>query len=345
MVRWGKFPAWAQLNFSTITVVGEDQPVCAGRMPIMPTMLKGKDILHVRELKLEQISLILETAARYENVMASGGRLTNMSGKVLATLFFEPSTQTRLTFETAMLRLGGHVVSVTDAKTSSSAVKGETLFDTGKMIDGYADVAVIRHMQEGSARELAEAANVPVINGGDGAGQHPSQALMDLYTIMKEKGRLNNLTVTLAGDLKNGRTVHSLSWLLGKYGPRFYFVSPEELRMPEDITQSLREDGIDVIETSSLVEAAAKSDVLYMTRVQKERFTDPVLYERLRSIYVVNKTFIQQSRPGLTIMHPLPRAEEIAREVDEYEGAAYFRQAANGVPIRMAIIALITGNE
>jgi aspartate carbamoyltransferase catalytic subunit len=311
----------------------------------MSSMLKGKDILHVKDLKLEQISLILETAARYENVMASGGRLTNMATKVLATLFFEPSTQTRLTFETAMLRLGGHVVSVTAAKTSSSAVKGESLYDTGKMINGYADVAVVRHAAEGSAKELADGANVPVINGGDGAGQHPTQALVDLYTIQKERGRLNNLNVTLAGDLKNGRTVHSLSWLLGKYGPRFYFVSQPELKMPAEITAALRNDGIEVIETSQMEEAIAKSDVFYMTRIQKERFTDESEYERLKGIYVVNKELIQSAKHGITIMHPLPRVDEIAREVDEYEGSAYFRQAANGVPIRMSIIALVTGQE
>lgn len=311
----------------------------------MTTVLKGKDILHVKDLKLEHISLILETAARFENVMTSGGRLTNLAGKVLATLFFEPSTQTRLTFEAAMLRLGGNVVSVTDAKISSSAVKGEKLFDTGRMINGYADLAVIRHMQEGSAKELADGANVPVINGGDGSGQHPTQALMDVYTIQKEKGRLNNLTVTLAGDLKNGRTVHSLSWLLGKYGPRFNFVSPEELRMPEEITRALRADGIDVVETTNLAEAAAKSDVLYMTRIQKERFDNPDDYNRLKGVYVVNNELIQTAKNGITILHPLPRVDEIAKEVDEYEGAAYFRQAANGVPVRMAVIALVTGLE
>jgi aspartate carbamoyltransferase len=198
---------------------------------------------------------------------------------------------------------------------------------------------------EGSAKELADGATIPVINGGDGAGQHPTQALMDLYTIQKEKGRLNNLNVTLAGDLKNGRTVHSLSWLLGKFGPRFYFVSPKELRMPPEITKSLVDDGIEVVETSSLEEAAAKSDVLYMTRIQRERFIDEQEYERLKGVYVVNKDFIQNARRGITIMHPLPRLDEIAREVDAYEGAAYFRQAANGVPVRMAIIALVTGCE
>jgi len=311
----------------------------------MATILKGKDILDVKDLKLEHLSLIMETAARFEAVMAAGGRLTNMAGKVLATLFFEPSIQTRLTFETAMLKMDGHVVSVMDANSTSSSVKGETLYDTGKMIDGYADLAVIRHARVGSSLELAEGAGVPVINGGDGSGQHPTQALMDLMTIQKERGRLNNLTVTIAGDLKNSRTAHSLAWLLGKYGPRFYFVSPPEIGMPGDITSALRNDFIDVLETTDLVEAAKKSDVLYMTRIQKERFTDENLYNRLKGTYVVNTRLIEQSKPGITIMHPLPRVDEIDREVDDYEGAAYFRQAANGVPIRMAVIALITGNE
>jgi aspartate carbamoyltransferase catalytic subunit len=311
----------------------------------MATVLQGKDILHVKDIKLEHISLILETAARFEQVLASGGRLSNLEGKVMALLFYEPSTHTRLSFETAVLRLGGQVVSVQDARVSSSAVKGESLYDTGRMISGYADVAVIRHNLEGSARELAEGANIPVINGGDGAGQHPTQALLDVYTIQKENGRLNNLTVTLAGDLKNGRTVHSLSWLLGKFGPRFYFVSPEELRMPAEITRDLRAEGIEVFETTSLPEAAAKSDVLYMTRVQKERFTSEEEYNRLKGTYVIDRDLIRKSKPGITLMHPLPRVNEIAREVDAFEGAAYFRQAANGGPIRMAVISLLTGCE
>lgn len=311
----------------------------------MTSVLAGKDMLHVKDIKLEHASLILETAARFEHVLAAGGQLNNLAGKILAVLFYEPSTHTRLSFETAMLRLGGQVVSVPDAKTSSSAVKGETLYDTGKMIDGYANIAVIRHMNEGSAHELAEGANVPVINGGDGSGQHPTQALLDIYTIQKEKGRLNNLTVTLAGDLLNGRTVHSLSWLLGKYGPRFYFVSPQELRMPVEITQALRDEGIEIFETPDLHEAVAKSDVLYMTRVQKERFADPEDYNRLRGTYVITRDLIHDAKPGITILHPLPRVDEISRDVDTYEGAAYFRQASNGGPVRMAVLALLTGCE
>jgi aspartate carbamoyltransferase len=311
----------------------------------MTSVLCGKDILHVKDIKLEHISLILETASRFEHVLASGGRLNNLDGKILAVLFYEPSTHTRLSFETAMIRLGGHVVSTLQGISTSSAVKGETLYDTGKMINGYADIAVIRHMQPGSAQEFADGASIPVVNGGDGSRQHPTQALVDIYTIQKERGRLNNLAVTLAGDLKNGRTVHSLSWLLGKYGPRFYFVSPEELRMPAEITQSLRDDGIEIVETDNIYEAASRSDVLYMTRLQKERFEDLSLYERLKGSHIINYELIEKSKSGITIMHPLPRTDEIDREIDEYEGAAYFRQAANGGPVRMAIIALLTGCE
>jgi aspartate carbamoyltransferase catalytic subunit len=311
----------------------------------MASSLMGLDIIRIKDLSVEQIDLILETAGRYERVIKSGGRLMNMGGKVLATLFYEPSTRTRLSFESAMMRLGGQVISVAEAKTSSSAAKGETLYDTGKMIESYADVAVIRHPVVGSAAELAEGSSVPVINGGDGAGEHPTQSLLDLYTIYKEKGMLEGLTVCLAGDLKNGRTVHSLSGVLSLYKPRFYFVSPDELKMPAEICDGLRKQKIEVIETGDLVEAAAHSDVLYMTRIQKERFTDPVEYERLKGSYVVDMELVKKAKQGITIMHPLPRVTEIEKEVDAYDGAAYFRQAANGVPTRMALLALLCGQE
>lgn len=260
-----------------------------------------------------------------------------------ATLFYEPSTRTRLSFESAMLRLGGQVLSVAEATASSSAAKGETLYDTGKMIESYADVAVIRHPRKGSAAELAEGASIPVINAGDGAGQHPTQALLDLYTIRKEKGRLEGLTVALAGDLKYGRTVHSLAPLLAYFGTRLFFVAPPELAMPAEITAGLRERGVEVVETSDLSDAVRVSDVLYMTRLQKERFTDLAQYEALKGSYIVNREVIDRAKPGLTVMHPLPRVDEIAPEVDSYPGAAYFRQAANGVPVRMALLALVTG--
>ena len=305
--------------------------------------LQGKDVLRADQFTSEQIALIMDTAKGFESKIHAGNCLTNMSGRILATLFYEPSTRTRLSFETAMIRLGGQVVSVAEARTSSSAAKGETLFDTGKMIESYADVAVIRHPIEGSAQELADGAAVPVINGGDGSGQHPTQALLDLYTIQKEKGQVQGLTVTLAGDLKNGRTVHSLAVLLGNMGVSLYFAAPESLAMPSTITTDLRWKGVEITETTDLAKAAASSDVLYVTRIQKERFADPDEYEKLKGSYVVDRALVASAKPGLTLMHPLPRVNEIKKEVDEYEGAAYFRQAANGVPVRMALLALLTG--
>lgn len=305
--------------------------------------LKGRDVIRADQFSRGEIELIMDQAARMEGALTAGDRLTTMAGKVLATLFYEPSTRTRLSFESAMLRLGGQVLSVAEAKTSSSAAKGETLYDTGKMIESYADAAVIRHPLQGSAQELAEGANIPIVNGGDGTGQHPTQALLDVYTIRKEKGTLDSLTIALLGDLKNGRTVHSLVPVLAKFGFRFYFVAPAALKMPEELTSEWQAAGVPFVETASLDQAAARSDVLYATRIQKERFADPSEYERLRGSFVVTRATVEGAKSGITIMHPLPRVDEIAKEVDTYEGAAYFRQAANGVPVRMALLALITG--
>jgi aspartate carbamoyltransferase catalytic subunit len=287
---------------------------------------------------------VLSTAARFEGVLLSGGSLQNMTNLVLATLFFEPSTRTRLSFETAMHRLGGQIVTVADPKTSSAA-KGESLADSMRTVEGYADVIVIRHPRKGSAEEAAEAVSIPVINAGDGTGQHPTQALLDVYTIQKEKGSLDGLTVTLAGDLKNGRTVHSLSNLLARLGTRLHLVSPAALEMPAEITAALRSEGADVTVGTDLAAAMRESDVVYVTRIQRERFEDPQEYERLRGAYVLDLSTIEQAKPGITIMHPLPRVDEIATEVDQYPGAAYFRQAANGVPVRMALLALVSGRE
>ena len=306
--------------------------------------LVGKDILRSDQFEVSELDLIMETARRFEGVLESGEVLDNMRNRVLATLFYEPSTRTRLSFESAMLQLGGKVLSVAEAKTSSSAAKGETLHDTGKVIEAYAHMAVIRHPVVGSAQELAEGAAIPVINGGDGAGQHPTQSLLDLYTILKEKGGADGLTVTLAGDLRNGRTVHSLALLLANYDVRFCFVAPSLLAMPQEIIQRLRREGAQVIETGDLAGAMADSDVLYMTRIQKERFADSSEYEQLKGSYVVDSTLVAKAKPGITIMHPLPRVNEILREVDSYEGAAYFRQAANGVTVRMALLALVGGS-
>lgn len=308
------------------------------------SVLQGKDILRADQLSDEEVALILSTAARFERKLADGERLINMDGQILATLFFEPSTRTRLSFEAAMHRVGGQIITVADPKTSSAA-KGESLADSVRTVEGYADVIVIRHPRKGSAQEAADAVGVPVINGGDGAGQHPTQALLDIYTIRKEKGTLNGLTVALAGDLKNGRTVHSLVYLLARYGTRLLFVAPPALEMPAGITAELREMGVDVSESQDLAAAMKESDVVYMTRIQRERFEDPGEYERLKGSYVVDMSVVNQAKPGITIMHPLPRVDEITPDVDAYDGAAYFRQAANGVPIRMALLALVAGRE
>ena len=308
------------------------------------SILKGKDILRTDLLSDDELELVLSTAARFEGVLRSRGTLQNMANLVLATLFFEPSTRTRLSFETAMHRLGGQVVTVADPKTSSAS-KGESLADSMRTVEGYADVIVIRHPRKGSAQEAADAVSMPVINAGDGTGQHPTQALLDVYTIRKEKGSLDGLTVTLAGDLKNGRTVHSLSYLLARLGMRLHMVSPAALEMPAEITAALRSAGADVSVGSDLAAAMRESDVAYITRVQRERFEDPEEYQRLKGAYVMDMAMIEQAKSGITIMHPLPRVDEIATEVDDYAGAAYFRQAANGVPIRMALLALVSGRE
>jgi aspartate carbamoyltransferase len=305
--------------------------------------LQGKDVLRSDQFTVDELDLILNTAARFERLPEADETQRLLGGKILVTLFYEPSTRTRLSFESAMLRLGGQVLSVAEAKLSSSAAKGETLYDTGKMIEGYAHVAVIRHPAVGSAQELADGADIPVINGGDGAGEHPTQALLDLYTIRRERGRLDGLTVALVGDLKHGRTVHSLATVLARFGTRLYFVAPEALAMPAGITTHVRGRGTEVVETNDLAEAAARSDVLYVTRVQKERFADEAEYLRVKGVYVVNSDTLKTAKAGITIMHPLPRVDEIKKEVDSYDGAAYFRQAANGVWVRMALLALLLG--
>lgn len=306
--------------------------------------LKGKDILHGNQFTKKDIDAIIQNAALFEKELKKKDALSLLRGKVLATLFFEPSTRTRLSFETAMQRLGGGVISMASAE-SSSAAKGETVADTARTVSQYADVIVIRHPRIGSAKEAADAADVPVINAGDGAGQHPTQALLDVYTIYKELGSLKKLSVSMVGDLKNGRTVHALVELLALFGAKLYFVSPSLLRMPEEITTRLREKGIEIVETEDLVEAAFGSDLLYVTRIQKERFTDPAEYERVKGSYVVDQKFLDSVKKKLTIMHPLPRVDEINPEIDSYPGAAYFRQVRNGVYVRMALLAMVLGKK
>jgi aspartate carbamoyltransferase catalytic subunit len=306
--------------------------------------LKGRDVISIADLTREEIMSLLDQARGFEEAVERSDRLRLLDGKIMATLFYEPSTRTRLSFESAMLRLGGGVISVAEAKTSSSAAKGETLFDTGKMIESYAHVAVIRHPERGSAAELARGASIPVVNGGDGTGEHPTQAFLDLYTLLRERGTLDGLHVALVGDLKNGRTVHSLGQALVRWNVRLTCVSPEALRMPTEVIEKLRQArDARVEETTDLAAALREADVAYVTRIQKERFADPMEYDRLKGAYVVNRKLIESSKPGLTVMHPLPRVDEIAADADDLPNAAYFRQAKNGVYVRMALLAMLLG--
>jgi aspartate carbamoyltransferase catalytic subunit len=306
--------------------------------------IKGKDILHGNQFSKKEIDAIIKTADEFEKELKNKRPLTLLKGKILATLFFEPSTRTRLSFETAMQRLGGGVIGLGSVE-SSSVTKGETLADTVRTVSQYADIIVIRHPRLGSAKEAADAASIPVINAGDGAGQHPTQALLDVYTIYKELGSLKNLTVAMVGDLKYGRTVHALTELLSLFQARLYFVSPSLLRMPEEITSGLREKGIEVIETEDMFKAITKSSLIYMTRVQKERFGDLSDYERTKGNYIINRAFLDQMKKKIVILHPLPRVDEISTDVDDYPGSAYFRQMRNGVFVRMALLAMIFGKR
>ncbi|MEW5826034.1 MAG: aspartate carbamoyltransferase [Candidatus Bipolaricaulota bacterium] len=302
--------------------------------------LAAKDVLKAEQFTIDEIEGICEKAATYEAALASGQPLGILRGKVLATLFFEPSTRTRLSFETAMLRLGGSVVSVADAR-STSAAKGETLQDTIRTVEGYADGIVVRHPDVGSAEVAARATRRPVLNAGDGAGEHPTQSLLDVYTLRKEQGRVEGLSIALVGDLRHGRTVHSLATLLANYRVSIVLVSPAALRMPEDVVRRVRARGVEVAETETLEKAVSSCDVIYMTRIQKERFSDPAEAERLQDAYILTRAGLRTAKPSITVMHPLPRVHEIATDVDEHPGAAYFRQSANGVPVRMALLSML----
>ena len=305
-------------------------------------MLKGKDILNTVQFSLQELNLIMNTAANFERRVKNGEVIRDMEGKVVASLFFEPSTRTRLSFETAINRLGSRVVSMANA-ASSSVAKGESLADTIRTIDGYVDVIVMRHPMKGAAQLAADNASHPVINGGDGTGQHPTQALLDLYTIRKERGILGGQTITFLGDLKNGRTVHSLGYFMALCKNKMIFVSPESLKMPVEITSDLRSRGAEIEETEDVEKALSVSDMVYVTRVQRERFENPEDYEKVKGVYIINREIINRAKKGITILHPLPRVNEISTDVDDYEGAAYFRQAHNGLYVRMALLALISG--
>lgn len=302
-------------------------------------MKDAHNFVTIANLSKEKLHYLIEMAAEFEK----HPNREILKGKIIATLFFEPSTRTRLSFETAANRLGAKVIGFTDPKVTSST-KGETLKDTIMMVSNYADVIIMRHYLEGAAKYASEISPVPIINAGDGAHQHPSQTMLDLYSIYKTQGTLENLTITLVGDLKYGRTVHSLLMAMRHFNPSFRFIAPKELAMPAEYKQYCEEQGIRYVETENLSEETiADSDILYMTRVQRERFTDLMEYERVKDIYILKKSMLTKAKPSLKILHPLPRVNEISTDVDDTPQAYYFQQAGNGLFAREAIICDVLG--
>jgi aspartate carbamoyltransferase catalytic subunit len=301
---------------------------------------KGRSIISMRDFSRDETLHVLDVAKLMDD---SPEKYTNaLTGRILATLFFEPSTRTRLSFESAMLRLGGKVMGFADPG-STSTKKGESLADSIKIVESYADLIVMRHPVEGSARLASEIADIPVLNAGDGANQHPSQTFLDLYTIQQEKGRLEDLQVAFMGDLKYGRTVHSLAIALGQFGCQLYFVSPKGLEMPGDILWELAQMGVAFREFENFDSIKGSLDILYVTRIQRERFGDELNYDKVREGYNISNAFLEGVNPKLRILHPLPRVDELSEEVDSTPYALYFRQAANGIPTRMALISLVMG--
>jgi len=298
--------------------------------------MRNNSLVSISDYSKDDILSILDSAADFE---AQPNR-KSLDGKVIATLFFEPSTRTRLSFETAVVRLGGSIIGFSDASTSSSS-KGETLNDTIHMVSSYADAIVMRHPLEGAARYAAEVSPVPVINAGDGANQHPSQTLLDLYSIFKTQGTLENLHICLVGDLKYGRTVHSLIMAMSHFNPTFTFIAPEELKMPEEYKTFCRKNNIKYTESTELNDNFNDVDILYMTRVQRERFQDLMEYERVKNVYTLKNDMLDNSKPNLKILHPLPRVTEIDPDVDSNPKAYYFQQAKNGLYVRQAILSKV----
>ena len=294
-------------------------------------------LITMDDLSNEEIVSALEDARRLLPVARGEVYLPLLRGRILGNLFFEPSTRTRMSFETAMKRLGGDVVNLGDVKTSS-VVKGETLFDTIQMVDGYTDIIAMRHPRQGAAQYAADSAKVPILNGGDGAGHHPTQTMLDLLTIMQAHGTLEGLNVVLAGDLRYGRTVHSLSHALARFGCQITFVSPSSLSMPEEIVADLKSQGAEILEIEDLQGSIPDADVVYMTRIQKERFPDEEEYTRVSGAYKLHARNLEDAKPEMIIMHPLPRVDEIHPSVDKTRHARYFEQAFNGVVARMALL-------
>lgn len=297
-----------------------------------------KSLVSIDDFSRDEILRIMDMAADFEANPSQ--RL--LYGKVVASLFFEPSTRTRLSFESAINRLGGRVIGFSDS-SATSVSKGETLHDTIKVISNYCDMIVMRHPVEGAARYASQVASVPVVNAGDGANQHPSQTLLDLYSIKKTQGDLNGINIMMVGDLKYGRTVHSLLHALSHFNASFTFVSPDELKMPVEYKTFLYDKGIAYYETSDLMERIEGADIIYMTRVQRERFSDPMEYERVKNAYILKPEMLVNTKETMKILHPLPRVNEIAKAVDASPHAYYFEQTQNGVYARMAIMSYLLG--
>ena len=300
--------------------------------------MNKRSLVSITDYSKEEILEVLKIASEFEK----NPNRNLLEGKVVASLFFEPSTRTRLSFETAISRMGGRIVGFSDA-SSSSTTKGESLKDTTKMVDNYCDLIVMRHPVEGAARYASEVSRVPVVNAGDGANQHPSQTLLDLYSILKTQGRLDNINIMMVGDLKYGRTVHSLLEALSHFKAEFTFVSPPELQMPMEYKMQLYERGISYYETADIMERMEMADIIYMTRVQRERFSDIMEYERVKNAYILHNDMLTNTKPNMRILHPLPRVNEIATDVDDNPKAYWFQQTENGVYTRMAIMAYLFG--
>jgi len=300
--------------------------------------MKNRSLVSIDDFTTDEILKILDLAEEFEEKPLQ----PLLAGKLVATLFFEPSTRTRLSFESAINKLGGKVIGFSDA-ANSSVSKGETLNDTIKTVSKYCDLIVMRHHVEGSARFASEIAGIPVINAGDGANQHPSQTLLDLYSIRKTQGRLENLNIFMVGDLKYGRAVHSLVMAMSRWNATFNFISPDELKMPEEIKLYLDNLGLKYYEHSDFTEIISKADIIYMTRVQRERFSDPIEYEKVKNVYVLKNSMLKNTKENMKILHPLPRVNEIDKDVDSNPKAYYFEQARNGVYTRQAILCTLLG--
>ena len=300
---------------------------------------KGRDIVSIGDFSREEIDCILNKSHAMEAVATKSSDM--LKGKILATLFFEPSTRTRLSFEAAMLKLGGSTIGFAEAEIASVR-KGENLADTIRTVENYADIIALRHPLEGAAKLAAEFSSVPILNAGSGAEEHPTQAFMDLYTMQKEKGKIDGLKIALVGDLRYGRTVHSLAYALSLYNIKLYLISPESLRMRHEVIRAIK-DKISVVEDTNLDNIIPEIDVLYVTRIQKERFPDPAEFAKVKGIYRIDLKTLQSAKKNMIILHPLPRVDEIAAEVDSKPQARYFRQVWNGIVVRMTLLALVLG--